>query len=231
MPGNVIEELKARNIGPRFCYRPPPGGGMTLDHIPAAAPSLARLIQELNKLPGIGPKSAQRLAYHMIRLSNDEALALADAITAVKQNIVFCDLCQNLTDASPCSICSNARRNRTQICVVEDPLDVLALERTHCYLGLYHVLHGVISPLNGIGPEQLKLKELFPRLSGGEVTELIIATNPTLEGEATAMYLSRHLVHTNLKVTHLARGLPVGGSLEYSDELTLSRAFQGRQEV
>jgi recombination protein RecR len=204
---------------------------MTLDHIPAAAPSLARLIQELNKLPGIGPKSAQRLAYHMIRLTNDEALALADAITAVKQNIVFCELCQNLTDASPCSVCSNEQRNRAQICVVEDPLDVLALERTHCYLGLYHVLHGVISPLNGIGPEQLKIRELFPRLSGGEVTELIVATNPTLEGEATAMYLTRHLAGSGLKVTHLARGLPIGGSLEYSDELTLSRAFQGRQEV
>jgi recombination protein RecR len=204
---------------------------MTLEHIPAAAPSLARLINELNKLPGIGPKSAQRLAYHMIRLSNDEALALADAITAVKHNIVFCGQCQNLTDASPCSICSNAQRNRGQICVVEDPLDVLALERTHCYLGMYHVLHGVISPLNGVGPEQLKIRELFPRLSGGEVTELIIATNPTLEGENTAMYLTRRLQDTGLKITHLARGLPIGGSLEYSDELTLSRAFQGRQEA
>jgi recombination protein RecR len=192
---------------------------------------LARLINELNKLPGIGPKSAQRLAYHMIRLSNDEALALADAITAVKHNIVFCGQCQNLTDASPCSICSNAQRNRGQICVVEDPLDVLALERTHCYLGMYHVLHGVISPLNGVGPEQLKIRELFPRLSSGEVTELIIATNPTLEGENTAMYLTRRLQDTGLKITHLARGLPIGGSLEYSDELTLSRAFQGRQEA
>ena len=159
---------------------------MTLDHIPAAAPSLARLIQELNKLPGIGPKSAQRLAYHMIRLTNDEALALADAITAVKQNIVYCELCQNLTDASPCSVCSNDQRNRAQICVVEDPLDVLALERTHCYLGLYHVLHGVISPLNGIGPEQLKIRELFPRLSGGDVTELIIATNSHAPGPGAA---------------------------------------------
>jgi recombination protein RecR len=192
---------------------------------------LARLINELNKLPGIGPKSAQRLAYHMIRLSSDEALALADAITAVKHNIVFCGQCQNLTDASPCSICSNAHRNRGQICVVEDPMDVLALERTHCYLGLYHVLHGVISPLNGVGPEQLKIRELFPRLSSGEVTELIIATNPTLEGENTAMYLTRRLQDTGLKITHLARGLPIGGSLEYSDELTLSRAFQGRQEA
>jgi recombination protein RecR len=204
---------------------------MTSEHIPSAAPSLARLIQELNKLPGIGPKSAQRLAYYIIRLPNEEAYDLAEAINAVKRNIVFCQECQNLTDTSPCSICASPHRHRQQICVVEDPLDVLALERTRCYQGLYHVLHGAISPLNGIGPEQLKLKELFPRLASGEVKELVIATNPTLEGEATAMYISRHVAHTDLKVTHLARGLPVGGSLEYSDELTLSRAFQGRQEL
>ena len=204
---------------------------MTIEHIPSAAPSLARLINELNKLPGIGPKSAQRLAFYIIRLPNEEAFDLADAINAVKQNIIFCALCQNLTDASPCSICNNPQRNREQICVVEDPLDVLALERTHCYRGLYHVLHGVISPLNGIGPEQLKLKELFPRLASGEVKEVVIATNPTLEGEATAMYISRHLADSKIRVTHLARGLPVGGSLEYSDEMTLSRAFQGRQEM
>jgi recombination protein RecR len=204
---------------------------MTIEHIPAAAPSLARLINELNKLPGIGPKSAQRLAYYIIRLPNEEAYDLAEAISAVKQNIVFCQACQNLTDASPCSICANPHRNREQICVVEDPLDVLALERTHCYRGLYHVLHGAISPLNGIGPDQLKLKELFSRLPNSEVNELIIATNPTLEGEATTMYISRHLAQSDIKITHLARGLPVGGSLEYSDQLTLSRAFQGRQQI
>jgi recombination protein RecR len=204
---------------------------MTTEHLPSAAPSLARLIQELNKLPGVGPKSAQRLAYFIIRLTNEEAFDLADAISAVKHNIVLCQECQNLADTDPCTVCANPQRNRDQICVVEDPLDVLALERTHCYHGLYHVLHGVISPLNGIGPEQLKLKELFPRLANTDVKELVIATNPTLEGEATAMYISRHLEGTNLKVTHLARGLPVGGSLEYSDELTLSRAFQGRQQV
>jgi len=204
---------------------------MTIEHIPAAAPSLARLINELNKLPGVGPKSAQRLAYYIIRLPDEEAYDLAEAISAVKRNIVFCQDCQNLTDASPCSICANPHRNREQICVVEDPLDVLALERTHCYRGLYHVLHGVISPLNGIGPDQLKLKELFSRLSNSEVNELIIATNPTLEGEATTMYVSRHLAQSDIKITHLARGLPVGGSLEYSDQLTLSRAFQGRQQI
>lgn len=207
-----------------------------INNIPSAAPSLARLIQELNRLPGIGPKSAQRLAYHIIRLPEQEAYDLAEAIGTVKQKIVLCQECQNLTDTSPCSICDNPQRHQDQICVVEDPLDVLAMERTHCFLGLYHVLHGVISPLNGIGPDQLKLKELFRRLSSGQVKELIIATNPTLEGEATAMYISRQLAPsgqniTGLKLTHLARGLPVGGSLEYSDELTLSRAFQGRQQV
>jgi len=204
---------------------------MIPDSIPAASPSLARLIQELNRLPGIGPKSAQRLAYYLIRLPNEEALALADAISAVKSNILFCNQCQNLTDSSPCSICAEPQRTQEQICIVEDPMDVLALERTHAFRGLYHVLHGVISPLNGVGPDQLKLKELFNRLTQEDVKELIIATNPTLEGEATAMYIRRHLSGQELKITHLARGLPVGGSLEYTDDLTLSRAFQGRQEL
>ena len=204
---------------------------MIPDSIPAASPSLARLIQELNRLPGIGPKSAQRLAYYLIRLPNEEALALADAISAVKSNILFCNQCQNLTDSSPCSICAEPQRNQEQICIVEDPMDVLALERTHAFRGLYHVLHGVISPLNGVGPDQLKLKELFNRLTQEDVKELIIATNPTLEGEATAMYIRRHLAGQELKITHLARGLPVVGSLEYTDDLTLSRAFQGRQEL
>ena len=204
---------------------------MTLEHLPSAAPSLARLIQELNKLPGIGPKSAQRLAYYIIRQPAAEAAALAAAINAVKESIIFCRQCQNLTDATPCSVCANPQRNREQICIVEDPLDVLALERTHCYRGLYHVLHGALSPLNGVGPDQLKLKELLPRLADGEVKEIIIATNPTQEGEATAMYISRQLAGGQVKITHLARGLPVGGSLEYSDEVTLSRAFQGRQEL
>ena len=204
---------------------------MIPDSIPAASPSLARLIQELNRPPGIGPKSAQRLAYYLIRLPNEEALALADAISAVKSNILFCNQCQNLTDSSPCSICAEPQRNQEQICIVEDPMDVLALERTHAFRGLYHVLHGVISPLNGVGPDQLKLKELFNRLTQEDVKELIIATNPTLEGEATAMYIRRHLAGQELKITHLARGLPVGGSLEYTDDLTLSRAFQGRQEL
>ncbi|GIT69404.1 MAG: recombination protein RecR [Chloroflexota bacterium] len=190
---------------------------MTLDDIPSAAPSLARLIQELNKLPGIGPKSAQRLAYHIIRLPANEAYDLSEAIQMVQQKIVFCDECQNLTDKSPCNICSNPQRQRNLICAVEDPLDILALEKTRCYNGLYHVLHGVISPMSGIGPDQLKIKELFSRLSSQDITELILATNPTLEGEATSMYISRFLGSANIKVTHLARGIPIGGSLEYSD--------------
>ena len=203
---------------------------MTLDDIPSAAPPLARLIQELNRLPGIGTKSAQRLAYHIIRLPTQEAYDLSEAIQSVKQKIVFCEECQNLTDKSPCTICSNPQRQRNLICAVEDPLDILVLEKTRCYNGLYHVLHGVISPMNGIGPDQLKLKELFSRLSSNDITELIIATNPTLEGEATSMYISRYLGSTNVRLTHLARGIPIGGSLEYSDSLTLSRAFQGRQQ-
>ncbi|MDA1129556.1 MAG: recombination mediator RecR [Chloroflexi bacterium] len=204
---------------------------MSSENIPGAAPSLSRLVQELNRLPGIGPKSAQRLAYYIIRLPDDEAYALADAVTSVKQNIVFCADCQNLTDASPCPICADPRRDRSILCVVEDPLDVLAMERTRSYRGLYHVLHGVISPINGIGPDQLRLKELFNRLAEPELTELVVATNPTLEGEATAMYIRRHQSREDLRITHLARGLPVGGSLEYSDETTLTRAFQGRQEL
>ena len=202
-----------------------------MEHLPSAAPSLARLVRELHKLPGIGPKSAQRLAYHIIRLPEEEAYALADAVSAVKQNIVFCRECQNLSDESPCSICADDLRNRSMLCVVEEPLDVLTLERARCFRGVYHVLHGAISPINGIGPDQLKLKELFARLSDTEVVELVIATNPTLEGEATAMYIRGRLPNRDLRVTHLARGLPVGGSLEYADTTTLGRAFQGRQEL
>ncbi len=204
---------------------------MTTNPIPAAAPSVARLIRELNKLPGVGPKSAQRLAYHVVRLPEEEARALSQAIVDVKDRVLFCSICQNLTDTEPCAICEDPRRERSQICVLEEPLDVLALERTGCYRGLYHVLHGVISPMNGVGPEDLRLKELAGRLEKDQVSEVIIATNPTLEGEATAMYIRRHVVPEATRVTHLARGLPVGGDLEYADELTLSRAFQGRRDL
>ncbi len=204
---------------------------MTSDNLPSAAPSIARLVQELNRLPGIGPKSAQRLAYHIIRMPEEEAYALAEAVTAVKENTILCGECQNLAETTPCGICADGRRTRSIICVVEDPMDVLALERTRSFRGLYHVLHGVISPINGIGPDQLKLRELLTRLHDTDVTELVVATNPTMEGEATAMYIQRHLGRDDLRVTRLARGLPVGGSLEHTDETTLSRAFQGRQEL
>ena len=201
-----------------------------MENLPSTAPSVARLIGELNKLPGVGPKSAQRLAYHLIRVP-EAAEALADAVMGVKERVFFCSQCQNLTDIDPCPICSDPRRDQTQVCVVEGPLDILAVERTNCYRGLYHVLHGVISPMNGVGPEELKLKELASRLQDSDVREIIIATNPTLEGEATAMYIQRNVSPLGARVTHLARGLPVGGDLEYADQTTLTRAFQGRTEI
>jgi recombination protein RecR len=196
----------------------------------AAAP-VARLIQEFHKLPGIGPKSAQRLTYYLLRVPQEEALALAQAILEVKEKIAFCSVCQNLTDTDPCLICDNPQRDRSQICVVEEALDILALERSGSYHGLYHVLHGVISPMDGVGPEDLKVEELLERLKSGEVSEVILATNPNLEGEATAMYLSRLLRPLGLRLTRLARGLPTGADLEYADDLTLARALEGRQEV
>jgi recombination protein RecR len=202
---------------------------MEREHLPAAAP-VVRLIEEFNKLPGIGPKSAQRLTYHIVRMPTQEARSLAEAILAVKEKLVFCSSCQNITETDPCIICSNPRRDRETICVVEEPLDVLALERARCYRGLYHVLHGVVSPMNGIGPDDLRIKELLARLKEGSVKEVVLATNPNLEGEATAMYIQRLIAPLGIRVTRLARGLPVGGDLEYADEVTLARAFQGRQE-
>ena len=196
----------------------------------AAAP-VARLIEELNRLPGIGPKSAQRLAYHLLRTPLDEAQALADAIIEVKERIVLCSICQNTTDIDPCLICADDARDRSMICVVEEPLDILAVERTRGYRGLFHVLHGSISPMEGVGPEQLKVRELLERLRDGVVTEVIMATNPNLEGEATAMYVSRLLQPLGVRVTRLARGLPMGGDLEYADDLTLARALENRQEL
>lgn len=199
-------------------------------NIPAPAP-VARLIQELNRLPGIGPKSAQRLAYYIIRLPSEDAQALADAVLDVKDRIIFCSVCQNLTEIDPCAICSGPRRDRSLICVVEEPLDVLVMERASFYRGLYHVLHGVISPMNGVGPEDLRIKELLPRLEDGSVKEVVIGVNPTLEGDATAMYIHRLISPLGVKVSNLARGLPVGGHLEYADEVTLSQAYQGRREL
>jgi len=195
-----------------------------------AAP-LARLIDEFHKLPGIGPKSAQRLAYYLLRMPTVDAQALAAAILEVKERVTLCSICQNVTEVDPCRVCSDDRRDRTIICVVEEPLDILALERSRSYQGLYHVLHGAISPMEGIGPEDLKVTELLQRMRSDEVTEIILATNPNLEGEATAMYLTRLPKPLGVKVTRLARGLPVGGDLEYADDVTLARALEGRQEM
>jgi recombination protein RecR len=196
----------------------------------AAAP-VARLIDEFHKLPGIGPKSAQRLTYYLLRAPADDARALAQAILEVKDKIILCSACQNITDSDPCAICTNPQRDHGAICVVEEPLDILALERTGAYKGLYHVLHGVISPMDGIGPEDLKVQDLLSRLRSGDVSEVIMATNPNLEGEATAMYIARLISPLGVKVTRLARGLPVGADLEYADNVTLARALEGRQEL
>jgi recombination protein RecR len=192
---------------------------------------VTRLIEEFHKLPGIGPKSAQRLTYHLLRIPREDALALADAITELKERTVLCSVCQNVTEADPCAICRDESRDRTVICVVEEPLDILAVERTRGFRGLYHVLHGVISPMEGIGPEDLKVNELLARLRGGNVTEVIMATNPNLEGEATSMYVSRLLTPLGTRVTRLARGLPMGSDLEYADDVTLARALENRQDV
>lgn len=201
------------------------------EHTPATAAPLARLIEEFYKLPGIGPKSAQRLAYYLLRMPAAEAHALASAILEVKERVIFCSICQNVTEADPCRICSDPERDRSVICVVEEPLDILAVERTQAYRGLYHVLHGAISPMDGVGPEDLKVRELLERLRQGEVAEVILATNPNLEGEATAMYLGRLLAPLGVRVTRLARGLPAGGDLEYADDVTLARAIEGRREM
>jgi recombination protein RecR len=202
-----------------------------MDVTPSAAAPVARLIEEFHKLPGVGPKSAQRLTYYLLRAPEEEARALAQAILEMKEKITFCSTCQNVTDREPCAICANPERDSSLICVVEEPLDILALERTRSYNGLYHVLHGVISPMDGVGPEHLKVEELLERLKGGTVQEVILATNPNLEGEATAMYLTRLLRPLGVRVTRLARGLPSGADLEYADDLTLTRALEGRQEM
>ena len=195
-----------------------------------AAP-LARLIEEFYRLPGIGPKSAQRLAYYLLRMPAADARSLAEAIVDVKDKVTLCSTCQNVTEVDPCRICTDSGRDRSIMCVVEEPLDILALERTGSYHGLYHVLHGAISPMDGIGPDDLKVSELLDRLRVGETKEIILATNPNLEGEATSMYLARLIGPLGLRVTRLARGLPAGGDLEYADDLTLTRALEGRQEM
>lgn len=203
---------------------------MTYDYLPSVANPVARLIQEFHKLPGVGPKTAQRLTYYLVRMPKEEAQSLVEAILSVKERLTFCSICQNITETKPCLICVNSSRDHTRICVVEEPMDVLALESTGHYKGLYHVLHGVISPMSNVGPDDLRIKELLSRLHIGSVEEMIIATNPNVEGEATAMYIHRLAVPLVRLVTRLARGLPVGGDLEYADQMTLTRALDGRQE-
>ncbi len=194
-------------------------------------PPLARLIEQFERLPGIGRKSAQRLAYHILNMSTDEAKSFAENIIYAHENIKHCQICCDLTDREVCSICSNSSRDKSIICVVEDSKDVAAIERTHEFSGLYHVLHGVISPMNNIGPGDIRIKELIERLADDDIKEIIMATNPTVEGEATAMYTSRLIKPMGLIVSRLAYGVPVGSDLEYADEVTLSRAIEGRKEI
>ena len=192
---------------------------------------LTRLVEQFERLPGIGRKTAQRLAFFVLSLPKEEAQKFSDAIMDAHEKIKRCKICQNLTDSEICSICSDETRDRSTICVVEDPRDVIAFVRTREYRGLYHVLHGLISPMDGIGPDQIYVKELLARLADDTVKEVIMATNPTVEGEATAMYLSRIVKPLGVKVTRLAYGIPVGGNLEYADEVTLYRALEGRNEI
>jgi recombination protein RecR len=195
------------------------------------AKPIARVVDELSRLPGIGPKTAQRLTYYLLRSPAEQAQALAESILELKSRVVLCSECFNITERSPCDICAGPERDRTRICVVEEPLDVLAIERTGEYRGLYHVLHGAISPMDGIGPDELKIRELLARVQPGGVEEVILATNPNLEGDATAMYVTGLIGPLGIAVTRLARGLPVGGDLEYADEITLSNALAGRSRL
>lgn len=189
-----------------------------------------QLIDEFARLPGIGPKSASRLTFYLLRAANEQALDLAEALQDLKERTQFCSVCFNITEDDPCLICEDETRDDRLLCVVEEPLDVLAIERSRAFNGRYHVLHGAISPVEGIGPEDLKVDELIQRAQQESFTEIILATNPTLEGESTALYLQRRLADAGAKLTRLARGLPVGGDLEYTDEITLGRAMEGRQE-
>jgi recombination protein RecR len=195
------------------------------------AEPMARLIDELKKLPGVGSKSAQRLAFHILRSSEDDAVALAAAIQDVKASLRLCSTCNNITDVDPCVYCSSATRNQHLICVVEEPTNIAAIEKTRHYNGVYHVLHGSISPIHGVGPEQLRISNLMKRVEDGQADEIILATNPTVEGEATATYLSGQLRRTGLKVTRIATGIPAGSDIEYADEITMLKAMEGRREL
>ncbi|MBI4303294.1 MAG: recombination protein RecR [Chloroflexi bacterium] len=198
--------------------------------LPPNAEPINKLVQEFNRLPGIGPKSAQRLTYYLLRASEEQARVLAESIMALKQQIKLCSACFNVTDSDPCLVCRSEERERGKICVVEQPQDILALEHTKVYKGLYHVLHGAISPTDGVGSDDIRIKELLRRLQNGPINEVILATNTNFEGEQTAMYLSRLISPLGIRVTRLARGLPFGTELEYADDVTLTRALEGRQE-
>jgi len=192
---------------------------------------MARLIDELKKLPGVGSKSAQRLAFHILRSSGEDADALASAIRELKANLRLCSVCNNITDVDPCTYCSSATRNQRVICVVEEPTNIAAVEKTRHYNGVYHVLHGSISPIHGVGPEQLRISNLMKRVEDGQADEVILATNPTVEGEATATYLYGQLRRDGLKVTRIATGIPAGSDIEYADEITMLKAMEGRREL
>ena len=194
------------------------------------AEPMARLIEELKKLPGVGTKSAQRFAFHILRGSDEDAAALADAVRGLKANLRLCSVCNNVTDVDPCVYCANPTRNQRMVCVVEEPTSIQAIERTH-YLGIYHVLHGTLSPLHGVGPDQLRSRGLLDRAERGEVEEVILATSPTLEGEATATWLAEAMRGTGVRVTRIATGVPAGSDIEYADEVTMSKAMEGRREV
>ena len=192
---------------------------------------MQRLINEFARLPGIGPKSAARLTFYLLRMADEQALDLSVALREMKERTIFCSNCFHITEEDPCGLCSDPARDDRLLCVVEEPLDVLAIERSQAYNGRYHVLHGAISPVEGIGPEDLKITELVSRVQRSDFQEIILATNPTLEGESTALYVQRRLAETSVRLTRLARGLPVGGDLEYTDEITLGRALEGRQDL
>jgi recombination protein RecR len=195
------------------------------------AEPMSRLIDELKKLPGVGAKSAQRLAFHILRSSDDDAEALATAVRDVKANLRLCSVCNNITDVDPCVYCTSPTRNQRMVCVVEEPTNISSIEKTKHFNGVFHVLHGAISPLHGIGPEQLRISNLIARVDSGNVDEVILATNPTVEGEATATYLSQQLKRAGVKVTRIAMGIPVGSDIEYTDEITMLKAMEGRREL
>ena len=195
------------------------------------ADAVQNLIDQLGRLPGVGPKSAQRIAYHLLKVPKEDALALASAVVTAKERVRFCEVCHNLSEAPRCQICADGRRDATLVCVVEEPRDIVSVERTGGFRGRYHVLGGAINPMEGVGPDQLKVRELLARIDSDAVVEVILCTNPNLEGDTTAMYLARLLKPLGVRVTRIASGLPVGGDLEYADELTLGRALEGRRDV